>query len=72
MTVIMLEVGFFMTRIRCARWCRGVTGLSVALVSAFLRPRSGHSINFARQFGAASFAGLTTDLLWSLRFCEWP
>src|SRR5512147_2239078 len=37
-------------------------GLSVALVIALLRPRSGGSINPARQFGRAAFAGQNTDL----------
>jgi glycerol uptake facilitator-like aquaporin len=57
MTVIMFAVGFCMAHARCARLVPYVIGLSVALVIAFLRPRSEGSINPARQFGPAAFAG---------------
>jgi glycerol uptake facilitator protein/aquaporin Z len=60
MTVIMLAVSFCMAHARYARLVPYVIGLSVALVIAFPRPRSGGSINPARQF--AAFAGQTTDL----------
>ncbi|MGW2939797.1 aquaporin [Streptomyces sp. NPDC001156] len=63
MTVIVLAVSFCMAQARYARLVPYVIGLSVALVIAFLRARSGGSINAARQFGPAPFAGQqTTDL----------
>ncbi|MGW9026463.1 aquaporin, partial [Streptomyces sp. NPDC055722] len=62
MTVIMLAVGFCMAHARYARLVPHVIGLSVALVIAFLGSRSGGSINPARQFAPAAFAGQTTDL----------
>ncbi|MER5918330.1 aquaporin [Streptomyces sp. NPDC001982] len=62
MTVIMLAVSFCMAHARYARLVRYVIGLSVALVIAFLRPRSGGSINAARQFSPAAFVGQTTNL----------
>ncbi|MED7828249.1 aquaporin [Streptomyces chiangmaiensis] len=74
MTVIMLAVSFCMAHARYAHLVLYVIGLSVSLVIAFLRPRSGGSINPARQFGPTAFAGLTPicGSVWSLRFCEWP
>jgi glycerol uptake facilitator protein/aquaporin Z len=62
MTVIMLAVGFCVAHARCARLVPYVIGPAIALVIAFLRPRSGGSINPARQFGPAAFAGQTVDL----------
>jgi glycerol uptake facilitator-like aquaporin len=62
MTVIMLAAGFYMAHARCVRLVPYVIGLSVALVIGFLGPCSGGSINPARQFGPAAFAGQTTDL----------
>ncbi|MGW0632631.1 aquaporin [Streptomyces sp. NPDC002758] len=62
MTVIMLVVGFCMAHARYARLVPYVIELAVALVIAFLGPRSGGSIKPARQFGPAAFAGQTTDL----------
>ncbi|BBJ47329.1 hypothetical protein SSPO_100470 [Streptomyces antimycoticus] len=61
MMVIIFAVGF-VARPRCARLLPYVIGLSVALVIALLGPRSGGSINPARQFGPATLAGQTTDL----------
>ena len=58
-----LIVGFLLTHPGCARLLPYGIGLSVALVIAFLGPRSGGSINPARQFGPAALAGQTTDLL---------
>ncbi|MEU1630300.1 aquaporin [Streptomyces sp. NPDC020096] len=62
MTAIMLAVRFCMAHARCARLVPYVIGPAVALVIAFLGPRSGGSINPACQFGPAAFAGQTTDL----------
>ncbi|MFJ8364319.1 aquaporin [Streptomyces sp. NPDC093984] len=62
MTVIMLAAGFYMAHARCVRLVPYVIGLPVALVIAFLGARSGGSINPARQFGPAAFAGQATDL----------
>jgi MIP family channel proteins len=59
---LMLVAGLVMTRPRHARLLPYVIGLSVALVIAILGPRSGGSINPARQFGPAAFAWQTTDL----------
>ncbi|MFD9006536.1 MIP/aquaporin family protein [Streptomyces sp. NPDC059582] len=62
MTIIMVAVGFTMVRARAARLVPYVIGLSVTLVIAFLGPRSGGSINPARQFGPAALTGQRTDL----------
>ncbi|MFE4925143.1 MIP/aquaporin family protein [Streptomyces sp. NPDC056661] len=62
MTLIIVAVGFTMAHARYARLVPYVIGLSVALVIATLGPRSGGSINPARQFGPAALAGQGTDL----------
>lgn len=62
MTIIIVAVGFTMAHARFARLVPYVIGLSVALVIAVLGPRSGGSINPARQFGPAALAGQGTDL----------
>ncbi|MET8438028.1 aquaporin [Streptomyces sp900116325] len=62
MTIIIVAVGFTMAHARHARLVPYVIGLSVALVIAVLGPRSGGSINPARQFGPAALAGQSTDL----------
>ncbi|WP_329166016.1 aquaporin [Streptomyces sp. NBC_01717] len=62
MTIIIVAVGFTMAHARYARLVPYVIGLSVALVIAVLGPRSGGSINPARQFGPAALAGQSTDL----------
>ena len=59
---LMLVAGLVMTRPRLARLLPYVIGVSVGLVIAILGPRSGGSINPARQFGPAAFAWQTTDL----------
>jgi glycerol uptake facilitator protein/aquaporin Z len=61
LAAIILAVGF-VAHPRSARLLPYLIGLSVALVIAFLGPRSGGSINPARQFGPAVLAGQTTDL----------
>jgi MIP family channel proteins len=62
MTVLILIVGFVMTRRGSARLVPCAIGLSVGLVIAFLGPRSGGSINPARQLGPAVLSGQITDL----------
>lgn len=62
MTVLILVVGFFMARPGRVRRVPYVIGLFVALVIALLGPRSGGSINPARQFGPAALSGQTADL----------
>jgi MIP family channel proteins len=62
MTVLIVIVGFLMTRRGSARLVPYAIGLSVGLVIAFLGPRSGGSINPARQLGPAVLSGQTTDL----------
>ncbi|MGW9025649.1 MIP/aquaporin family protein [Streptomyces sp. NPDC055722] len=62
MAIIIVAVGFTMAHARTARLVPYVIGLSVALVIAVLGPRSGGSINPARQFGPAALAGQSTDL----------
>ena len=63
MLILVLIVGFLLAHPGYARLLPYGIGLSVALVIAFLGPRSGGSINPARQFGPAALAGQTTDLL---------
>ncbi len=62
MTVLILIVGFLMPRRGSARLIPYAIGLSVGLVIAFLGPRSGGSMNPARQLGPAVLSGQTTDL----------
>ncbi|MFF3565283.1 MIP/aquaporin family protein [Streptomyces sp. NPDC002574] len=62
MAVLILVVGFFMARPGRVSRVPCAIGLSVALVIALLGPRSGGSINPARQFGPAALSGQTTDL----------
>ena len=62
MTAVILIVGFLMSRPGAARLVPYAIGLSVGLVIAFLGPRSGGSINPARQLGPAVLSGQTTDL----------
>src|SRR6185312_952391 len=62
MAVLILIVGFVMSRTGSARLVPYAIGLSVGLVIAFLGPRSGGSINPARQLGPAVLSGQTTDL----------
>ncbi|MFF3055254.1 MIP/aquaporin family protein [Streptomyces sp. NPDC057909] len=62
MTIIIVAVGFTMAHARLACLVPYVIGLSVALVIAVLGPRSGGSINPARQFGPAALAGQSADL----------
>jgi glycerol uptake facilitator protein/aquaporin Z len=58
----MVVAGFVMARPARAHLLPYVIGLSVGLVIGVLGPRSGGSINPARQFGPAAFSGQTTDL----------
>lgn len=62
LTVLILVVGFFLAYPGYARLLPYAIGLSVGLVIALLGPRSGGSINPARQFGPAALSGQTTDL----------
>ena len=62
MIVLILVVGFLLAHPGYARLLPYAIGLSVGLVIAFLGPRSGGSINPARQFGPAALSGQTTDL----------
>ncbi|GAA5022983.1 MIP/aquaporin family protein [Actinopolymorpha pittospori] len=62
MAVLILLVGFLMVRSRYARLVPYAIGASVGLVIALLGPRSGGSINPARQFGPAALSGQTLDL----------
>jgi glycerol uptake facilitator protein/aquaporin Z len=59
---VILIVGFLMARPGAARLVPYAIGASVGLVIAFLGPRSGGSINPARQLGPAVLSGQTTDL----------
>jgi glycerol uptake facilitator protein/aquaporin Z len=62
MMLLILAVGVFLSKPGLIRLLPYVIGLGVALVIAFLGPRSGGSINPARQFGPALFSGQTVDL----------
>jgi len=62
MIVLILIVGFILAHPGYTRLLPYAIGLSVGLVIAFLGPRSGGSINPARQFGPAALSGQTTDL----------
>ena len=62
MMVLIVVVGFFLACPGRARLLPYVIGVSVGLVIALLGPRSGGSINPARQFGPAALSGRTTDL----------
>ena len=62
MAVLILVVGFLMVRSRYVRLVPYAIGGSVGLVIALLGPRSGGSINPARQFGPAALSGQTLDL----------
>jgi glycerol uptake facilitator-like aquaporin len=59
---LMLVAGLVMSRPSHVRLLPYVIGVSVGVVIAVLGPRSGGSINPARQFGPAAFAWQTTDL----------
>ncbi|MFJ4844839.1 aquaporin [Streptomyces sp. NPDC088733] len=62
MMLLILVVGFVMARPGRAYRVPCAIGLSVGLVIVLLGPRSGGSINPARQFGPAVLSGQTTDL----------
>ncbi|WP_231158285.1 MIP/aquaporin family protein [Streptomyces sp. CNZ748] len=62
MMLLILLVGFILAYPRYVRLVPYAIGISVAVVIAFLGPLSGGSINPARQFGPAAFAGQTIDL----------
>jgi glycerol uptake facilitator-like aquaporin len=62
MIVMALVIGVFLAHPGCSRLSPYAIGLFVGLVIAFLGPRSGGSINPARQFGPAGLSGQTTDL----------
>jgi glycerol uptake facilitator-like aquaporin len=62
MLVLIVVVGLLMVRVRYVRLVPYVIGSSVGLVIALLGPRSGGSINPARQFGPAALSGQTIDL----------
>ncbi|HEV7708644.1 MAG TPA: MIP/aquaporin family protein [Asanoa sp.] len=62
MAVLIVIVGLLLGRRRYARLLPFVIGLYIALTITFLGPRSGGSINPARQLGPAALAGATTDL----------
>lgn len=60
--VLMLVVGVLASSTVGARFLPGAIGLSVGLVIALLGPRSGGSINPARQLGPAVLCGHLGDL----------
>ncbi len=62
MMALILLVGVILAYPRYIRSLPYVIGASVALVIALLGPRSGGSINPARQFGPAALSSETTDL----------
>jgi glycerol uptake facilitator-like aquaporin len=62
MIVLILVVGLLLVHPGSARLLPYAIGLSVGLVIALLGPRSGGSINPARQFGPAALSGQTADL----------
>nr|WP_274542866.1 aquaporin [Rhodococcus opacus] len=62
MMVLIVVVALFLVCPGRARLLPYVIGVSVGLVIALLGPRSGGSINPARQFGPAALSGRTTDL----------
>ncbi|BBJ47335.1 aquaporin [Streptomyces antimycoticus] len=62
MMALILLVGTILAYPRYIRLLPYVIGGSVALVIALLGPRSGGSINPARQLGPAALSGQTTDL----------
>ncbi|WP_373292612.1 MIP/aquaporin family protein [Streptomyces camponoticapitis] len=62
MMALILVVGVILAYPRYIRTLPYVIGGSVALVIALLGPRSGGSINPARQFGPAALSGRTMDL----------
>ncbi|SEG94139.1 glycerol uptake facilitator protein/aquaporin Z [Actinacidiphila yanglinensis] len=57
-----LVIGFFLAHPRRARLLPYTIGVAIALIIAFLGPRSGGSANPARQFGPNTIAGETVDL----------
>lgn len=56
-----LVIGFFLAHPTRGRWLPYVVGLSIAVIIACLGARSGGSVNPARHFGPAVFAGDTTE-----------
>jgi glycerol uptake facilitator-like aquaporin len=62
MFILMLVVGYFLAHARFTRLLPYTIGLYVGLTIALLGPRSGGSINPARQLGPAVLSGQTTDL----------
>ncbi|MDX3258075.1 aquaporin [Streptomyces sp. MI02-2A] len=62
MAALTLVIGFFLAHPGLIRLLPCAVGLSVGLVIALFGPRSGGSVNPARQFGPTAFSGETTDL----------